>query len=187
AASAGTDLDQLEVRIGRLRGEIQSYTEQHEKEFKSYRDLSERHITASSDLDEIAQDLAAQQQQIGALREAKHEDLRQRATRGDEAGHLEGELTKHWAQALRSPELRKLISRTALGRVVDVHLGQNAAKMRARTGRVQRTGTFLSRAGLLRVIADIARHELDKPASALLARTPHELDRIASGYPGDRV
>lgn len=184
---AGTGLDQLEVRIGRLTGEIEQYTAQHQKEFEHYAGLSARHMAASDELDAIEQSLAGHRNTLDELRDAHQEGERQRAARGDEAGRVEAELDARWEAAQRNPELHKLITPDALVRAVDVHLGQRPAEMRARLSNVARHGVFRSRASVLRVVVDIAKHELAKPGSALLARTPDELDRIASGYQGGRV
>jgi hypothetical protein len=111
--------------------------------------------------------------------------------RSGEAERVEGELETRWNEAIRSPDLHRIISPAALVRAIDVHFGQSPEQMRGRVskpgGTVSRTGTFSSRAGLLRTIADIAHHELSKPESALLARNEAELERVASGYAGGRV
>ncbi|WP_118182902.1 hypothetical protein [Paraburkholderia phosphatilytica] len=177
----GVSLDQLEVRIGRLAGEIERYTAQHKKEFENYAGLSARHMAASDDLDAIEVELAAHRKTLGELRDAHREGVRRRAARGDEAGRVEAELDRRWEAALRNPELHKLIAPDALVRAVDVHVGQRPEEMRARLTSVARHGVFRSRASVLRVIADIAKHELAKSGSALLAPTSDEIERIARG------
>lgn len=188
---AGTDLEQLETRILRLRGEIPQYAAQHKSEFEHYASLSARHMSAADELEAIDGEVAEHQNRLGDLRASRHEETKQRGARSGEAERIEGELEARWNAAIRSPDLHRIISPTALVRAIDVHFGQSPEQMRARLNRpgstVSRTGTFSSRAGLLRTIADIAKHELSKPDSALLARSEGELERIASGYAGGRV
>jgi len=188
---SGTDLEQLEGRIRRLQGEIPQYAAQHKSEFEHYASLSARHLSAADELEAIDNELADLQDQLGDLRAARHEESQQRGVRSGEAERVEGELETRWNEAIRSPDLHRVISPAALVRAIDVHFGQRPEQMRARVSRpggpVSRTGTFSSRAGLLRTIADIAHHELSKPDSALLARSEAELERIASGYAGGRV
>jgi hypothetical protein len=188
---AGTDLEQLEGRIRRLQGEIPQYAAQHKSEFEHYANLSARHLSAADELEAIDNELADLQNQLGDLRAARHEENKQRGVRSGEAERVEGELETRWNEAIRSPDLHRIISPAALVRAIDVHFGQSLEQMRERVskpgGTVSRTGTFSSRAGLLRAIADIAAHELSKPNSALLARNEAELERIASGYAGGRV
>lgn len=187
----GTHLEQLETRILRLQGEIPQYAAQHKSEFEHYASLSARHMSAADELEAIDGELAEHQNRLGDLRASRHEETKQRGARGGEAERIEGELEARWNTAIRSPDLHRIISPAALVRAIDVHFGQSPEQMRARLNRpggtVSRTGTFSSRAGLLRAIADIANHELSKPNSALLARSEGELERIASGYAGGRV
>ena len=188
---SGTDLEQLEARIRRLQGEIPQYAAQHKSEFEHYASLSARYLSAADELEAIDNELAERQNQLGDLRAARHQENKQRGVRSGEAERLEGELETRWNEAIRSPDLHRIISPAALVRAIDVHFGQSPEQMRARLnkpgGTVSRTGTFSSRAGLLRAIADIADHELSKPESALLARSEGELERIASGYASGRV
>lgn len=188
---AGTDLEQLEGRIRRLQGEIPQYAAQHKSEFEHYASLSARHLSAADEIEAIDNELANLQNQLGDLRAARHEENKQRGVRTGEAERVEGELETRWNEAIRSPDLHRIISPAALVRAIDVHFGQSPEQMRGRVskpgGTVSRTGTFSSRAGLLRAVADIAAHELSKPHSALLARNEAELERVASGYAGGRV
>jgi hypothetical protein len=188
---AGTNLEQLEGRIRRLQGEIPQYAAQHKSEFEHYASLSARHLSVADELEAIDNELAGLQNQFDDRRAARHEQSKQRGVRGGEAERLEAELDTRWNEAIRSPDLHRIISPAALVRAIDVHFGQTPEQMRARVGKpgsaVSRTGTFSSRAGLLRAIADIAGHELSKPHSALLARSEAELERVASGYAGGRV
>ncbi len=188
---AGTDLEQLEGRIRRLQGEIPQYAAQHKSEFEHYAGLSARYLSAADDLEAIDNELAGLQARLGDVRAARQQEHQQRGARSGEAERVEGELETKWNAAIRSPELHRVISPAALVRAIDVHFGQSPEQMRARLSRpggtVSRTGTFSSRAGLLRAIADIAEHELSKPNSALLARSEGELERIASGYASGRV
>ena len=188
---AGADLEQLEGRIRRLQGEIPQYAAQHKSEFEHYAGLSARHLSAADELEAIDAELADLQSQLGDLRAARHEEHKQRGVRSGEAERVEGELETRWNEAIRRPDLHRIISPAALVRAIDVHFGRSPEQMRGRVskpgGTVSRTGTFSSRAGLLRAIADIAAHELSKPNSALLARSEAELDRVASGYAGGRV
>jgi hypothetical protein len=191
ASRAGTDLEQLEARIRRLQGEIPQYAAQHKSEFEHYASLSARYLSVADELEAIDNELAERQNQLGDLRAARHQEVKQRVVRSGEAERVEGELETRWNEAIRSPDLHRIISPAALVRAIDVHFGQSPEQMRARVttpgGTVSRTGTFSSRAGLLRAIADIADHELSKPNSALLARSEDDLERIASGYAGGRV
>jgi hypothetical protein len=191
ASRAGTDIEQLEARIRRLQGEIPKYAAQHKSEFEHYASLSADYLSAADELEAIDNELAERQNQLGDLRTARHQEIRERVVRSGEAERVEGELDTRWNEAIRSPDLHRIISPAALVRAIDVHFGQSAEQMRARvstTGSiVSRTGTFSSRAGLLRAIAEIANHELSKPNSALLARSEDELERIASAYEGGRV
>ena len=188
---AGTNLEQLEGRIRRLQGEIPQYAAQHKSEFEHYASLSARCMSTADELEAIDNELAGLQNQLGDLRAARHEEMKQRGVRGGEAERVEAELETQWNEAIRSPDLHRIISPAALVRAIDVHFGQSPEQMRARVSKpgsvVSRTGTFSSRAGLLRAIADIADHELSKPHSALLARSEAELERVASGYAGGRV
>lgn len=186
-----THLEQLEARILRLQGEIPRYAEQHRSEFEHYASLSARHLSAADELEAIDGELADHQNRLGELRASRHQETKQRGARSGEAERVEGELEARWNAAIRSPDLHRIISPAALVRAIDVHFGQSPEQMRARLnksgGTLSRTGTFSSRAGLLRAIADIANHELSKPHSALLARSEAELERIASGYAGGRI
>ncbi|TAM85175.1 hypothetical protein EPN42_16045 [bacterium] len=190
---AGTDLEQLEGRIRRLQGEIPQYAAQHKSEFEHYASLSTRYLSAADELEAIDNELAELQNRHDDLRAARHEDHKQRGARGGEAERVEGELETRWNEAIHSPELHRVISPAALVRAIDVHFGKSAEQMRARLtrpgGTVSRTGTFSSRAALLRAIADIAAHEMSKPKSksALLAGDLRAFERIASGYDSGRV
>lgn len=188
---AGTDLEQLEGRIRRLQGEIQQYAGQHKSKFQRYASLSEQYLQAADALEGVDNELNGLKDQLGDLRAARHQEHKQRGARSGEAERVDGELETRWNEAIRHPDLHRIISPAALVRAIDVHFGQSPEQMRARLNRpgstVSRTGTFSSRAGLLRAVADIAAYELSKPNSALLAGSASELDRIASGYESGRV
>ncbi|MCP2090022.1 UNVERIFIED_ORG: uncharacterized protein (DUF2267 family)/predicted nucleic acid-binding Zn-ribbon protein [Paraburkholderia sediminicola] len=181
------DIDQLEIRIGRLQGEILQYAEQHKKEFEHYAKLSARHMTVSDEVEDVGQQLSVHRQTLKHLREGSKTQMRERAARGDQGEHLEDRLRQLWDKVTREPALSLVISRGALERVVKVHVGQTPEQMRTRMSKVMRTGTFVSRAGLLRVIAEVARHEIEQPQSALVAPDRDAFERIAQGYPRGRI
>ncbi|MFP3610273.1 hypothetical protein SB778_09165 [Paraburkholderia sp. SIMBA_050] len=187
AGPSRVDIDQLEIRIGRLQGEILQYAEQHKKEFEHYAKLSARHMTVSDEVEDIGQQLSAHHQTLKHLREGSKTQIRERAARSNQSEQLENRLGRLWDKATREPALLQVISRGALERVVKVHVGQTTEQMHTRMNKVMRTGTFVSRAGVLRVIAEVARHEIEQPRSALLAQDRAAFEQIAQGYPGGRI
>ncbi|SOE74915.1 hypothetical protein SAMN05446635_5547 [Burkholderia sp. OK233] len=181
------DIDQLEIRIGRLQGEILQYAEQHKKEFEHYAKLSARHMTVSDEVEDIGQQLSAHRQTLKDLRDGGKTQMRQRTARGNQSEPIENRLGQLWDNVSREPALLRVISRGALERVIKVHVEQTSGQMHARMSKVMRTGTFVSRAGVLRVIAEVARHEIEQPQSALLAQDREAFERIAQGYPRGRI
>jgi hypothetical protein len=181
------DIDQLEIRIGRLQGEILQYANEHKKEFEHYAKLSARHMTVSDEVEDIGQQLSGHRQTLKHLREGSKMQRRERAARGNQSEQLENRLGQLWDTVAREPALSQVISRGALERVVKVHVGQTSEQMHTRMSKVMRTGTFVSRAGVLRVIAEVARHEIEQPQSALVAQDREAFERIAQGYPRGRI
>ncbi|PMS24837.1 hypothetical protein C0Z16_30310 [Paraburkholderia rhynchosiae] len=184
---SGVDIDQLEIRIGRLQGEILQYANEHKKEFEHYAKLGARHMTVSDEVEDIGQQLSAHRETLKHLREGSKAQMRERAARGNQSEQLENRLGQLWEKVMRDPALLQVISPAALDRVVKVHVGQTSEQMQARMSKVMRTGTFVSRAAVLRVIAEVARHEVEQPRSALLAQDRDAFERVAQGYPGGRI
>lgn len=182
-ASAATPAQQSEIRIQRLRGDILQYTEQHRREFERYTDLSSRHIRAGEEAGALATEMQAHQDAVQARQEERRDALRQRSSQDAEAGRIEQELTALWGRIRHEPALARLVAPAALDRAERVHVGQTNEQMRSRMGRVNRTGSYTSRSSLLRVVADVANHDLGKREPALLTRTREDFERITANDP----
>lgn len=182
-ASAATHAQQSEIRILRLRGDIDRYTERNRREFEQYTDLSARHIRAGEEANALAMEMQAHQDALQARQQERRDALRQRSSQGAEAGRIEQELTALWGRIQHEPALARLVSPAALDRADRVHVGQSIEQMRSRMDSVTRTGTYNSRSSLLRVVADVANHDLGKREPALLTQTREDFERITANDP----
>ena len=182
-ASSGTDAEHSEIRIKRLQGDVLRYTEQHRREFEQYTELSARHIRAGEEANALAREMQVHQDALQARQQERRDALRQRSSQDAEAGRIEQELTALWERARHEPALARLVSPAALDRADRVHVGQSIEQMRSRMDSVIRTGTYSSRSSLLRVVADVANHELGKREPALLTQTREDFERIMADDP----
>lgn len=187
APSRTARIEQIEISISRLQGEILQYTEQYKTEFDEYGQLSAAHMAAVGELDEIDRQLAGHRETLQALRDGGREAIRHRAVRADESARLERTLVLRWSDVAEHPALERLITPQALTRALRMHVGHTPEQMRARMEKVVRTATFHSKATLLRAIADIATHELAKSGSALFAANQTEFAQIANKHPDGRI
>lgn len=182
-ASAATHAQQSEIRIQRLKGDILGYTKQHRRACEQYTDLSARHIRAGEEASTLAREMQAHQDALQARQQERRDALRQRSSQDAEAGRIEQELTALWGRIQHEPALARLVSPDALDRAERVHVGQSIEQMRSRMDSVIRTGTYNSRSSLLRVVADVANHDLGKCEPALLTQTPKDFERITANDP----
>lgn len=182
-ASTATHAQQSESRIQRLQGDILRYTERHRREFEQYTDLSTRHIRAGEEANALERAMQGHQDALQARQQERRDALRQRSSQGAEAGRIEQELTALWGRIRHEPALARLVSPAALDRAERVHVGQSTEQMQARMDSVNRTGTYNSRSSLLRVVADLANHDLGKHEPALLTQTREDFERITANDP----
>jgi hypothetical protein len=91
-------------------------------------------------------------------------------------------LTALWERIRHNPALARLVSPAALERAERLHVGQSTEQMRSRIDKdsLNRTGTYNSRSSLLRVVADVADHDLDKREPALLTQTCKDFQQITA-------
>jgi hypothetical protein len=183
-ASAATHAQQSEIRILRLQGEIQQSMAQRRRESKQYTDLSARHNRAREEANALARQMQAQQGALQAQQRERRDALRQRSSQDAEAGQIEQKLTALWGRIRHEPALARLVSTAALDRAEHVHVGQSIEQMRSRMdSNVNRTGTYSSRSSLLRVVADVANHDLGKREPVLLTQTLEDFERITANDP----
>jgi len=182
-ASAATHAHKSEIQILRLRGDIDRYTEQNRSKFEQYTNLSAGHIRAGEEADTLRGEIQVHRDALQARQQERRDALRQRSSQGAEAGRIEQELTALWGRIRHEPALARLVSRAALDRAERVHVGQSIEQMRSRMDSVIRTGTYNSRSSLLRVVVDVANHDLGKPEPALLTQTREDFERITANDP----
>lgn len=190
ASRVGPDRERLEIVVSRLQGAVLEYADKHRETFEMHATLSARHMDASDELEGIERQLAEAHETMQGVRTHKRRRAGESAARGQQAASLERELEAGLREALADPALSRLISPTALGRALKMHVAQTPAQMRARVrhdNRTARTGAFRSGVDLLRVIAEIGEHELGRPESALRATTRKAFDEIAGRHPGGRI
>ncbi|HEX7684157.1 MAG TPA: hypothetical protein VF446_11595 [Trinickia sp.] len=190
ASHAGPDRERLEIIVSRLQGAVLEYADKHRETFEMHATLSARHMDASDELEGIERQLGEAHETMQGVRTHKRRRAGESAARGQQAASLEREIESGLREALADPALSRLISPTALGRALKMHVAQTPAQMRARVrhdNRTARTGTFRSGVDLLRVIAEISEHELGRPESALRATTRQAFDEIAGRHPGGRI
>jgi len=179
----------LEVRISRLEGKIDRQTERHRADFEKFEAVSARHLEAGDEIAAIEHELKRDRALLDDMRAQRRERLQAQRARQAEAGEIARELDAAWNAAAAAPAVHQIISPEALMRVNRMHLDQSPEQMGARLATVPRTGTFSSRASLLRVLVDIAGQELSKPRgqSALLATSEQVLAQLPGAREDGRI
>lgn len=189
SSSTAQSINDLEVRILRLQGEIEQQVERHRADFERFEAVSARHSEAGDEVAAIERELARDRIALDDLRAERRERLQAERARQAEVGDIARELDTAWTEALASPAVHQIISPEALLRVNRVHLNQSPEQMVARLATLPRTGTFMSRASLLRALTDIARQEQSKPPgeSALLTTSEQALARLPGARDDGRI